>query len=561
MRWLLFLVLLTGLALRCQHLDYGLDLNDLSRSILSHQQDEEGMVRAVLSGSPPDRFPWLRASSGLLRGDPHPGIYLLWGALGFYAFGAADALLLWPMSWHHPGGWDGLLADLDGNPSLLHLVHRNVSVLASMVALLSVWRMGRRLLGERGGLLAAAVAAASYLLAREAHFGVLDTLAAMFVVLAVEQALLLVDDPRTRRYVLGGLFAGLAAATKYSGGTVVLVLLAAHLLAWRAPRWPARSWGRLLLAGAIAAAALLAVMPGILTAPGELLAALRHQRDTIGINLVGQSGGTWALVLHHLRHTFLSGFGETALAAAMLGAFWLWRRGAAGRLAVLSVLLLLPMFFVVRSPAVRYGIAPVLLLSLPVAALCEAVIEAVARRRPALALPAGLALLLLCTAPSLVRIVFFDRALGRTDTRTEALSWLAELKAPRDEVFAFGFTGLPRPGLIAKWTPPYIDYLRVIQRGALFTREQGRTMRPRYVLRDETAASFDYAGWSDWVPIVASEYEVARRIEPREQPVSVNLPDAAAGTPSFYLPFDNPWAMDRPGPVLTLYRRRSPDAR
>ncbi len=556
MRWLLLLVLLAGLALRAQHLDYGLDPHDLSRAILSHQQDEEGMVRSVLSGSPPGRFPWLRESAGLLRGDPHPGIYLLWGTLGFYVFGAADALVLWPRSWHHAGGWDGLLADLDRNPSLLHLVHRNVSVLAAMLALLAVWRMGRRLLGERGGLVACAVAAASYLPAREAHFGVLDTLAALFVVLAVEQALRLVEDPAPRRYVLGGLWAGLAVASKYSGGLVVLVLLAAHLAAWRRERWPARSWGRLGLCGAIAAAALLAAMPYILTAPREVLGALQHQRETIGFGLVDQSGGAWELVLHHLRHTFLAGFGETALLAALPGAWCLWRRGAAGRVAVLSVLLLLPMFFVVRSPAVRYGIAPVLLLALSLAALGEARAGAVARRRPTLATPALLGLLAVCLLPSLARIVFFDRALGRTDTRTEALGWLAELDAPREEVFAFGFTGLPRPGLIAKWTPPYIDYLRVIQGGKLFTREQGRQMRPRWVLRDETAASFDHMGWSDWVDIVAREYRVIRRIEPRDDAAAVNLPDAAAGTPSFYLPFDNPWAMDRPGPVLTLYERK-----
>src|SRR5262249_2543844 len=83
MRWLLPLVLLIGVALRVQHLDYGLDTHDLSRSILSHQQDEEGMVRAVLSGAGAGRYPWQSPSAGLLRGDPQPGIYMLWGSLGY----------------------------------------------------------------------------------------------------------------------------------------------------------------------------------------------------------------------------------------------------------------------------------------------------------------------------------------------------------------------------------------------------------------------------------------------------------------------------------------------
>src|SRR5262249_19035708 len=91
MRWLLPLVLLIGVALRVEHLDYGLDTHDLSRAILSHQQDEEGMVRAVLSGAGTGRYPWQSPSAGLLRGDPQPGIYMLWGSLGYYVFGAADA--------------------------------------------------------------------------------------------------------------------------------------------------------------------------------------------------------------------------------------------------------------------------------------------------------------------------------------------------------------------------------------------------------------------------------------------------------------------------------------
>ena len=85
-------------------------------------------------------------------------------------------------------------------------------------------------------------------------------------------------------------------------------------------------------------------------------------------------------------------------------------------------------------------------------------------------------------------------------------------------------------------------------------------MRPRYVLHDETGSNFDFVGWADWVDIVASEYHVAKRIEPRDD-LKIRLPDKAAGTPSFYLPFDNPWGMDRPGPVLTLYERLDAAAR
>lgn len=209
------------------------------------------------------------------------------------------------------------------------------------------------------------------------------------------------------------------------------------------------------------------------------------------------------------------------------------------------------------SHAIRLLPAAVLLLALPAAAFCEAAGAALARRGWLAAAGTVLALAL-AVAPSLLRTASFNRALARPDTRTEALAWLAARRAPREEVFAFGFTGLPRPGLVAKWPTPYVDYLRVVQGGRWFTREEGARQRPRWLLRDETSEGADPWGWSDWVEVAAREYRLVERVDPRRDPQAVNLPDKAAGTPSFYLPFDNPWQMDRPGPVLALYERIAP---
>ncbi len=111
---------------------------------------------------------------------------------------------------------------------------------------------------------------------------------------------------------------------------------------------------------------------------------------------------------------------------------------------------------------------------------------------------------------------------------------------------------------VARWKTPYVDYLRAIHNGLQFTREEGARRRPRWLLRDETSAGADPWGWVDWVETAATEYRVVRRIDPRRDPDAVRLPDKAAGTPSFYVPFDNPWQMRRPGPVLTLYERIAP---
>ena len=554
-RALLLTLLLGALLLRVVALDFGLDREDASRAILHNQQDEEGMTDAV----------W----RGLLHGDWNPGPFMLWGSAGYYLFGLADAAVFWPRSWFHPGGWQGVLDDLERNPSDLHLVQRGVSVLASLATLIVAWRLARRLLGERGGLVAAALLSVCYLAAREAHFGTLDTLVALWVVLAVEACLRLYESPERRHALAAGVWTGLAAATKYSGGVVALCVLAAVLGAARRPDagGARRSLGRALredlVPAALAAAATFVVFsPQVLFAFDQLREALSFQQQTIGVRPEHDSLGS--LGWYHLRHTFGAGLGEVALVLALLGAVLAWRRGGPARMLVVCLALLLPMFVVARSQAVRYGIAHVTLLSVLAALAIDALAQRAATprgRRLALA-----ALLLLAAGPSLVRIVCFDRALRGRDTRTEVADYLRSRGLPPEEVVAVGQSyGLPRPSLIGNrrhlaGPPLFLDYgfmVNLAREDRRITREQGRAMRPKLLVRDETLAIFDVFGWDDFAETAEREYRVALHADGRSDPEAVALPDLA-GTPSFLLPFDNPWAMSRPGPPITIYERIAP---
>jgi len=55
--------------------------------------------------------------------------------------------------------------------------------------------------------------------------------------------------------------------------------------------------------------------------------------------------------------------------------------------------------------------------------------------------------------------------------------------------------------------------------------------------------------------VIEAEYRRVLRVDGRVDPAAVTLPEPAAGTPGFMLPYENPWAMTRPGPPLTLYER------
>ena len=556
-RALLLTLLLGALLLRVAAIDFGLDRHDASRAFLHEQQDEEGMTDAV----------W----RGLLHGDWNPGPFMLWGSAGYYIFGLADAAVFWPRSWSHPDGWAGVLADLEANPSDLHLVQRCVSALASLAMVVVTWRMGRRLLGERGGLIAAALLATCYLAAREAHFGSLDTLVALWVLLAVDACLRLAASGERRHAIAAGAWCGLAAATKYSGGVVALCVAGAAIAAALrpdaapgAPRRGLRVLREVLLPAGLAAAATFVIFsPQVVFAFDQLREALSFQQQTIGVR--PEQDSLWSLAWHHLRHTFGAGFGEVALPLAVVGAALAWRRGGQARMLVVCLLLLLPMFVVARSKAVRYGIAHVALLSV-LAALAIEVLAGRAATARGRRLALG-ALLLLALGPSLVRIVCFDRALGGRDTRTDVADYLRSRALPPEEVVAVGnLYALPRPSLFGKrrhlaGPPLFLDYgiqVNLAKGDQRLSREEGRLMRPKLLVRDHTLEIFDVFGWDDFAETVEREYRVVLHVDGRRDSEAAHLPDLVAGTPAFLLPFDNPWAMSRPGPPITIYERIAP---
>lgn len=539
----MLLVLLLGLALRVAHLDFGLDPADIRGATLQHQQDEEGMVRAV--------------REGFLQGDPNPGVFMMWGALGYHLFGLTDAAVVGVSSLGHPGGWNGLLAELAENPSLLHLVHRCVSLVAGVLAILLVWRLARRELGQRVGWIAALILSCAYLPVRESHFGTLDALTALWVLAAVDRALLIARDATLRNYLLAGLFVGLAAATKYFGVVAALPVIAGHFAA-RPASASGGGWRRMLplrqlfIAGVVALGAWLLVSANVLYAPGEFWATLSHQADRAAIR---PEPGEWLSIAgRHLRYGLGVGLGETTLLAALVGCVLGWRARGSARLIAVCCVLLLPMLFFVRAAPVRYATALVTLLCVPAAfALDRMAMGGGTLRRGLLAL-----LILLAVAPSAVRSVAFDRAIGRPDTRQDVLEFLQAAGARRQDVLGIGFYGLPRASMVFG-TPPFMDYLRMTHpRGGLSTREQARTLRPRFILRDLSAWEVEALGWDDFEQVVAREYREVLHVEPRSDPQSVTLPDQNAGTPSFLMAYTNPWAMSRTGPALTLYERVAP---
>ena len=111
----------------------------------------------------------------------------------------------------------------------MYLVGRWLTVGMGVGTVWATYAVGRQLWGRRAGLLAALTLAVMPLHAQHSHFLTVDVPGTLWVTLSlVWAARLMRGDPhRLRAALWAGVFAGLAAATKYNLALVILPVLAA----------------------------------------------------------------------------------------------------------------------------------------------------------------------------------------------------------------------------------------------------------------------------------------------------------------------------------------------
>ena len=121
---------------------------------------------------------------------------------------------------------------------------RMLSALFALGTIITVFRIGRRHFGEGTGLLAAAFLAVTMGIVNIAHFATPESLLFWMMFLTLLGCDGIATTGNTRDYVLVGLFAGLAFATKYTAVMLVVPIAVCHVfrhrwksLTWRA-LWP-----------------------------------------------------------------------------------------------------------------------------------------------------------------------------------------------------------------------------------------------------------------------------------------------------------------------------------
>lgn len=155
------------------------------------------------------------------------------------------------------------------------LASRAVSALFGALAVGLVALLGRRLYGERTGLLAAALLLGSALHLQASHFGTNDVVLASLVLLVLWLLVRAAQTGSLRFFASAGLVAGLALATKVSAAPVALPAAVAALLVGRRDGRLGRAALGLSLFGLLAAAGFL------LGEPYALLSRTRFLHDVL----------------------------------------------------------------------------------------------------------------------------------------------------------------------------------------------------------------------------------------------------------------------------------------
>ncbi|MGH2839902.1 MAG: ArnT family glycosyltransferase [Solirubrobacteraceae bacterium] len=125
------------------------------------------------------------------------------------------------------GGRDGVSSSFAADPTEVWILTR---VLAGMLGTVAVWLLylaAARLLDRRVALLSAAIFAVSFLPVFYSKLALNDVPTLAGVGLALWGAAGVLREGRLRDYVVAGIGLGLACATKYTGGIVLIPLVAA----------------------------------------------------------------------------------------------------------------------------------------------------------------------------------------------------------------------------------------------------------------------------------------------------------------------------------------------
>jgi hypothetical protein len=310
-------------------------------------------------------------------------------------------------------------------PTEAFTIARGASAFLGALAVPLTAVAGARLFEDRRvGLVAGALLAVAFLPVHYSHFALNDAPTLAPLALCLIGVAGIYRTGRTREYVLAGVALGVAIATKYTAGIVLVTVIAA---AFASPVAHARV-RNLALAVALMCAGFVAANPYALLDRHTFWEGIRKQTETAGedggkLGLANSTGWTYYL------GTFTWGFGwlPSLLALGGIGGLIARHRRLAIVLAPAPILLIL--YLGEQSRFFARWMLPIY----PILAILAgwALVALVSRVRWKVLLPVAAVLAL---AQGLVFSVHNDVVLARDDTRQIARDWMVDNIPPRTKI-------------------------------------------------------------------------------------------------------------------------------
>ena len=309
------------------------------------------------------------------------------------------------------------------DPTGVFVVSRVTSAVLGTAAVMFVYLTGTRLYDRRVGLFAGLVIAVAFLPVFYSHLALNDVPALLPLTVSVWGSAGVLTRGHRIDWIVAGAGLGLAAATKYTAGIVLLPLLVAGVSRLLEPDMRRRAVEGALLAGAFALGAFLVANPHALLSWSEFWADVSKQEQAA--SGFGKLGLGYDSGIVYYLWVLTWGFGWAPLAAAVAGAV------VSAREDIRRALFLVPwpvLFLVYMGTQERYfgrWLLPALPALAILAGLAAArVLDLLAARGVRALAPAGAALAGLLAAQGLAYSVHVDRVLAREDTRNVVRDWM-----------------------------------------------------------------------------------------------------------------------------------------
>ncbi len=383
-----------------------------------------------------DYASWSRETFFLLRG--YPPLYAFILAAAFIPY------ILWLMVSGTATSLAAVKVYYYLHPFHFHLVGRWLSLLAGVMTIWVIYAAGRRLYSRRTGLWAAAFWAVTFLPVKNSHFGTVDIVLTLLTTLSFYFSIRIFRDGRMRDYVGAALFAGLAVATKYNAGLIILPIVAAHFLApahdAAGAEEPRRSRflaalidRRIWLTGLATIAAFLIACPLPLLDPGRFWESVAGTAEFEQTGKLGSGGSFFSYFTgdhspgygFFYDNTFPASLGWGVTLLFMLGILYLlWRRRREDILILIFPLLLYAVIGQMNYKAMRHLLPLVPFLLLIAAELLSAAAERMKSKRNLLIF--NVIVIAAAIAPQLCKSLRYDLALYQVDTRTRMKEWIEQ---------------------------------------------------------------------------------------------------------------------------------------